>query len=328
MSTTTTATTKAPVEHSYDFMAIRKPMAVLSILLVVMAVIMLGGRGLNLGLDFTGGTLVEVGATEDIELSNVRTVLAEAGFGEAVVQYFGSSRDIMIRVPPIEDLAIDGLEGVEGIDQADAIGQYLFQRVAASITDPDLRRVEYVGPQVGDELRDQSGLAMLMAMGLMMLYVWFRFSNKFGVATVVALFHDVLVVLGLFALLQWSFDLTVLAALLAIIGYSLNDSIVVADHIRDDFRNSRMVEPEAIINQALNKTLSRTLVTSLTTLLVLVSLYLFGGEVMRGFSMALMLGVVVGTYSSIFVASNVLMLMKVDKEDFMIPEPEELDELP
>jgi len=181
---------------------------------------------------------------------------------------------------------------------------------------------------VGDELRDESGTAMLLALGLMMLYVWFRFSNKFGVATVVALFHDVIVVLGLFSLLQWPFDLTVLAAVLALIGYSLNDSIVVADRIRDEFRNTRETDPEAIINGAVNQTMTRTINTSLTTLLVLVALFFFGGEVMKAFSEALIVGVLVGTYSSIYVVTNILFMMKVDKEDFLIPEPEELDETP
>ena len=313
-------TAAARAETNLDFMSVRKPLAFISIVAVIASVVLLGVRGLNLGLDFTGGTLVEVGSAEDIVLDDIRASMEDAGLTEAVVQYFGSSRDVMVRVPPQEDL--------NGIEEDDELGQRLYELMAERVPGLELRRVEFVGPQVGDELRDQSGLAMLMALGLMMLYVWFRFTNKFGIATVAALFHDVLVVLGIFSLMQWSFDLTVMAAVLAIIGYSLNDTIVVADHIRDDFQNSRMTDPEAIINQALNKTLSRTLVTSLTTLLVLVSLYLFGGEIMKGFSVALILGVIVGTYSSIYVASNVLMLMKVDKEDFMLPEPEELDEMP
>ena len=303
-------------ETNVDFLRIAKPLGILSVVLVLVSIFLLGTRGLNFGLDFTGGTVVEVGARQDISLSEVRSALAEGGYGDAVVQHFGSSRDVMVRIPPQET------------DEPDQAGLEVFELVGAVVPELELRRVEFVGPQVGDELRDQSGLAMLMALGLMLLYVWFRFTNKFGVATVAALLHDVVVVLGLFSLFQWSFDLTVLAAVLALIGYSLNDSIVVADHIRDDFRNSRMTDPRAIINQALNRTLSRTVVTSLTTLLVLVALYVFGGETMRGFSMALMAGVVIGTYSSIYVASNVLMLMKVSKEDFMVPQQEELDEMP
>lgn len=303
-------------DTNVDFLRIAKPLGILSVVLVLVSIFLLSTRGLNFGLDFTGGTVVEVGARQDISLSEVRGALAEGGYGDAVVQHFGSSRDVMVRIPPQET------------DEPDQAGLEVFELVGAVVPELELRRVEFVGPQVGDELRDQSGLAMLMALGLMLLYVWFRFTNKFGVATVAALLHDVVVVLGLFSLFQWSFDLTVLAAVLALIGYSLNDSIVVADHIRDDFRNSRMTDPVAIINQALNRTLSRTVVTSLTTLLVLVALYVFGGETMRGFSMALMAGVVIGTYSSIYVASNVLMLMKVSKEDFMVPQQEELDEMP
>ena len=215
----------------------------------------------------------------------------------------------------------------EGAD-ADEVGHNVFAALKAHNGELELLKVEFVGPQVGDELRDESGTAMLLALGLMMLYVWFRFSNKFGVATVVALFHDVIIVLGIFSLVQWPFDLTVLAAVLALIGYSLNDSIVVADRIREDFRNSRKSDPEQIINDAVNATFSRTINTSLTTLLVLVALFFFGGEVMRSFSEALLVGIAVGTYSSIYVVSNILFMMNVSKEDFIIPEPEEIDEMP
>ncbi|HCJ64230.1 MAG TPA: protein translocase subunit SecF, partial [Alcanivorax sp.] len=185
-----------------------------------------------------------------------------------------------------------------------------------------------VGPQVGDELRDQSGLAMLMALGLMLVYVWFRFTNKFGVATVAALLHDVIIVLGLFSLLQWHFDLTVLAAILALIGYSLNDSIVVADRIRENFRNTRETDPEKIVNDAINEMLNRTINTSLTTALVLLALFFFGGEVMRSFSEALLVGIVVGTYSSIYVVANLIFTLNVTKEDFLVVEKEEIDEMP
>ncbi|UWN49105.1 hypothetical protein ASALC70_01300 [Alcanivorax sp. ALC70] len=181
---------------------------------------------------------------------------------------------------------------------------------------------------MGDELRDQSGLAMLMALGLMLVYVWFRFSNKFGIATVAALLHDVIIVLGLFSLVRWPFDLTVLAAVLALIGYSLNDSIVVADRIRENFRNTRETDPHVIVNGAISETLSRTINTSFTTILVLVALFFFGGEVMRAFSEALLVGIFVGTYSSIYVVANLLFTLGVSKEDFLIPEKEEIDEMP
>tara|TARA_Y100001934_G_scaffold238301_1_gene291145 strand:- start:409 stop:1338 length:930 start_codon:yes stop_codon:yes gene_type:complete len=299
-----------------NFMAARKPLGMLSVALVIVSVILLVTRGLNLGLDFTGGTTVVVKSPVDVELSQSRADLAEAGFGDAVVQHYGSPKEVNIRVAPK-----DG-------EDADKIGHAVYEALKSRNGDLELLKVEFVGPQVGDELRDESGTAMLLALGLMMLYVWFRFSNKFGVATVVALFHDVIIVLGLFSLLQWQFDLTVLAAVLALIGYSLNDSIVVADRIRDDFRSTRETDPEAVINGAVNQTFSRTINTSLTTLLVLVALFFFGGEVMKAFSEALIVGVLVGTYSSIYVVTNILFMMKVSKEDFLIPEPEELDETP
>lgn len=299
-----------------NFMGARKPLGILSVLLVIASVALLVTRGLNLGLDFTGGTTVVVKSPVDVELSQARADLAESGFSDAVVQHYGSPKEVNIRVAPKEG------------DDADTIGHDVYAALKLHNEDLELLKVEFVGPQVGDELRDESGTAMLLALGLMMLYVWFRFSNKFGVATVVALFHDVIIVLGLFSLVQWPFDLTVLAAVLALIGYSLNDSIVVADRIREDFRNSRQNDPTQIINNAVNATFSRTINTSLTTLLVLVALFFFGGEVMRSFSEALLVGIAVGTYSSIYVVSNILFMMNVSKEDFLIPEPEEIDEMP
>ncbi|MEE2871083.1 MAG: protein translocase subunit SecF, partial [Pseudomonadota bacterium] len=270
-----------------NFMGVRKPLGILSVLLVIASVVLLVTRGLNLGLDFTGGTTVVVKSPVDVELSQVRADLTAAGYGDAVAQHYGSPKEVNIRVAP-----------KEGAD-ADEVGHNVYAALKAHNGELELLKVEFVGPQVGDELRDESGTAMLLALGLMMLYVWFRFSNKFGVATVVALFHDVIIVLGIFSLVQWPFDLTVLAAVLALIGYSLNDSIVVADRIREDFRNSRKSDPEQIINDAVNATFSRTINTSLTTLLVLVALFFFGGEVMRSFSEALLVGIAVGTYSSI-----------------------------
>ncbi len=305
---------KAPM--NINFMAVRKPLGILSLALVIISVVLLLTRGLNLGLDFTGGTTVVVKSPTDVELSQAREDLTEAGFGDAVVQHYGSPKEVNIRVAPKDDA------------DADKVGQNVFNVLKEHNADLELLKVEFVGPQVGDELRDESGTAMLLALGLMMLYVWFRFSNKFGVATVLALFHDVIIVLGLFALIQWPFDLTVLAAVLALIGYSLNDSIVVADRIREDFRSTRQTDPVAIINGAINQTFTRTINTSVTTLLVLVALYFFGGEVMRSFSEALLVGVAVGTYSSIYVVSNILFMMNVSKEDFMVPEPEEVDEMP
>lgn len=299
-----------------NFMGARKPLGVLSVVLVIASVVLLVTRGLNLGLDFTGGTTVVVKSPVDVELSQTRAYLSESGFSDAVVQHYGSPKEVNIRVAPR-----DG-------DDADKVGHDVYAALKLYNEELELLKVEFVGPQVGDELRDESGTAMLLALGLMMVYVWFRFSNKFGVATVVALFHDVIIVLGLFSLVQWQFDLTVLAAVLALIGYSLNDSIVVADRIREDFRGSRQNDPDKIINSAVNATFSRTINTSLTTMLVLLALFFFGGEVMRAFSEALLVGVLVGTYSSIYVVSNILFMMNVSKEDFLIPEPEEIDEMP
>lgn len=306
---------KAPAKH-INFMAPRKVLGILSIALVVISIALLATRGLNLGLDFTGGTSVVVKSEQDLDLNKVRDAVEAQGFSDAVVQHYGSAREASIRVAPT-----DGVK-------ADQVGGMVFDAVSSKVGDLELLKVEFVGPQVGDELRDQSGLAMLMALGLMLVYVWFRFTNKFGVATVAALLHDVIIVLGLFSLLQWHFDLTVLAAVLALIGYSLNDSIVVADRIRENFRNTRETDPAKIINDAVNETLSRTVNTSLTTALVLLALFFFGGEVMRSFSEALLVGIVVGTYSSVYVVVNLLFVLKVSKDDFLVVEKEDIDEMP
>jgi preprotein translocase subunit SecF len=305
---------KAPL--NINFMAPRKVLGAISLVLVIGSLILLGTRGLNLGMDFTGGTTVAVHGEQDLDTNQVRETLENHGFDGAVVQHYGSARDVSIRVAP---------QG--GVD-ADKIGHQVFETLTAEIDGISLLKVEFVGPQVGDELRDQSGLALLLAMSMMLLYVWFRFTNKFAVATVSALIHDVIITLGLFSLLRWQVDLTVLAAVLALIGYSLNDSIVVADRVRENFRGTRETDPTRIINQSINETLSRTINTSFTTLLVLVVLLLFGGEVTRGFSEALLVGVFIGTYSSIYVVTNLLFLFKVSKDNFLIPEKEEIDDMP
>lgn len=305
---------KAPL--NINFMAARKPLGILSLTLIVVSLILLGTRGLNLGMDFTGGTTVVVQGDKAVDIDQVRAVLEGTDFGDTVTQHYGSARDVSIQVPP-----------QQGQD-ADKVGHLVFDAIQAEIDGLELQKVEFVGPQVGDELRDQSGLAVLVALGLMMVYVWFRFSNKFGVATVLALIHDVIITLGLFSLLRWQVDLTVLAAVLALIGYSLNDSIVVADRIRENFRNSREKDPVKLINRAINDTLSRTINTSLTTMLVLVALLVLGGEVTRGFSEALLVGIFIGTYSSIYVVSNLLFAMKVSKDDFAVVPKEEIDDQP
>ena len=300
---------------NFDFMGKRKIAAILSGLLIIGAVVELSINGLNMGLDFTGGSLIELGFSEEIDPEEVRTVLVDNGFENGTVQYFGSNRDILIRMPPQED-----------IDQS-TLGDRIFDTLSARYADIDLRQSNFVGPAVGEELTEDGGLALLTALIVVMLYILVRFTKQFSVGAVVALAHDVFIVLGFFAIFQWTFDLTVLAALLAVIGYSLNDTIVVSDRIRENFRKIRKKTPIEVINESLNQTLGRTLVTSLTTLFVLLALLFAGGEVIRGFALALSIGVVVGTYSSIYVAANMLLVLNITREDLLVPEPEK-DENP
>lgn len=288
-----------------NFMGRRRLAAIFSIVIVLSAIGSLMFKQLNWGLDFTGGTLVEVHYGDSADLDAIRGTLSEAGYEGAIVVSFGTDRDVLIRLP-------------KGYSDAQGAAMLETLREAAGV-DVELRRIEFVGPQVGDELREQGGLAMLLALGLVMLYVAFRFQFKFAVGAVVALIHDVFITLGFFSLSGMEFDLTVLAALLAVIGYSLNDTIVVSDRIRENFRKMRRADPLEIINTSLTETLGRTLVTSLTTLLVLLALAVFGGEMIFGFAVALLVGVMIGTYSSIYVASNVLLALGVSKEDLMIP---------
>jgi len=284
----------------------------LSVVLVFGSILSLGTRQLNWGLDFTGGTLVEVHFQEVADLGAIRKSLDVGGYIGASVVSFGTDRDVLIRLP------------ADFVD-SDA-GQILSLLKEQSNSNVDLRRIEFVGPQVGDELREQGGLAMLLALALVMLYVAFRFQYKFAVGALAALVHDVFIVLGFFSILDMEFDLTVLAALLAVIGYSLNDTIVVSDRIRENFRKLRRINPEEVINISLTETLGRTLVTSLTTILVLISLALLGGEMIHGFSIALLVGVITGTYSSIYVAANTLLALGVTEEDLMIPVKEGADQ--
>ncbi|AQA19686.1 protein-export membrane protein SecF [Halioglobus japonicus] len=288
-----------------NFMGQRKLAILFSIALLVTAIGSLATKQLNWGLDFTGGTLVEVHYSETADLTAIRNTLETQGFAGAVVVSFGTDKDVLIRLP----------QGYSDKQGAELLGKLQ----AAYDGTVELRRIEFVGPQVGDELREQGGLAMLLALGLVMLYIAFRFQFKFAVGAVVALVHDVLIVLGFFSVMGMEFDLTVLAALLAVIGYSLNDTIVVSDRIRENFRKLRKADSEEIINISLTETLGRTLVTSLTTMMVLMALALFGGEMIHAFAIALLVGVAIGTYSSIYVAANTLLIMGVSKEDLMIP---------
>lgn len=305
-----------PLDLNIDFMGRRKVAAAISGVVMLIAVGTLLTQGLNLGLDFTGGTLVEVEFGEPAEPEGVRVLLESRGYENGVVQYFGTERDLLIRMPPQEDIA-----------QAN-LGDEILSVLGNEYPDVVMRQSNYVGPAVGQELTEDGGLAMLAALFVIMLYILFRFTKQFSVGAVVALVHDVVFVLGCFAVAQWTFDLPVLAALLAVIGYSLNDTIVVSDRIRENFRKLRRGSPHDVINRSLNQTLGRTLITSLTTLLVLLALLIAGGEMIRGFATALTIGVVIGTYSSIYVAANVLLFMNISREDLLIPEKENAEEAP
>jgi preprotein translocase subunit SecF len=301
----------------YNFMGLRKLALILSAAMLIASIASLAVNGLRFGLDFTGGSLVEVAYQSDADLSSIRDKLHDAGFEDAVVQTFGSANDVLIRLgadhdPKLGDKVLTALQ--QGEEQT-----------------VELRRNEFVGSQVGEELREQGGLGLLLALFMIMVYVAFRFQFKFSLGAVMALAHDVIITLGFFSIFKLEFDLTVLAGVLAVIGYSLNDTIVVFDRIRENFRKVRKGEPPEIINISLTQTLARTLMTSLTTLLVLVALAVFGGEMIRGFSMALLVGITVGTYSSIYVAANLLVMLGISKEDLMPPpkeDPEAMDEVP
>ena len=298
------------------FMKYRKVAATISAVLFSVSVLSLSFKGLSLGLDFSGGTLIEVTYEEPVELESIRNILIENDYEDSQVVNFGSNLDVLIKVADQNGNS--------------SIGENIFNLLNDSGLNGELKRVEFVGPQVGSELRDQGGLGMLVALFMILMYVAFRFQYKFALGAVSALGHDVVIILGFFSIFAWDFDLTVLAALLAVIGYSLNDTIVVSDRIRENFRSERTLGPQEMIDLSLNQTLGRTIVTSLTTLLVLFALYIFGGELIKGFSLALILGVMVGTYSSIYVVANMLMSLSITQEDLAVPEPEgaDFDELP
>ncbi len=302
----------------FNFMGKRKLAMTFSIALVVISLASLLTRGLVFGIDFTGGTLIEVGYTEDADLEAVRAALAGNGFAEAQVQQFGTPRDVLIRLAP--------REGVKSSELSDKVFGILSEQSPGKV---ELRRVEFVGPQVGDELTEDGALAVLVSLMAILMYVAVRFEWRFAVGSVIALVHDVTITLGFFSLFQMEFDLTVLAAVLAVIGYSLNDTIVVFDRIRENFRKIRKGDSEEIINTSLNQTLARTIVTSLTTLIVLIALFILGGEIIHNFSLALILGVVVGTYSSIYVASSAVLMLGVSKADLMPVQKEGvIDDMP
>lgn len=300
---------------NFRFMKYRKLAALFSVLLVIGSIVSLSTQFLALGLDFTGGTQIEVEYSKPAELESVREVLRQSPYASATVQHFGRSEEVLVRVPP-----------VEGEDK-DKVGDNVMTLLQQMDPDVVRKRVEFVGPQVGEELRDKSGLALLIALGMMLIYITLRFQFKFALGGVVALFHDVIITLGFFSVARLQFDLTAMAAILAVIGYSLNDTIVVFDRVRENFRKMREGSPEEIIDASLNQTLSRTLMTSFTTLLVVVSLALLGGELIFGFAVALMVGIGVGTYSSIYVASSLLVVQNISREDFL-EKPEVVDDVP
>ena len=306
-------------KQEIDFLGKRKIALIFSCILIICSIASLAINGLKLGIDFTGGTLVEVGYKQAADIPALRNTLSEAGYSDATVQNFGSTKDVLIRLKP--------QEGVSNAELSDKI----LSAVNKNAAEPaDLRRVEFVGPQVGDELAEDGGLALLYSMFGILIYVAWRFEHKFSLGSVAALFHDVIITLGFFSIFQMEFDLTVLAAVLAVIGYSLNDTIVVYDRIRENFRNLRKGTSEKIMNISLNQTLSRTLMTSITTALVLIALALLGGEIIHNFAIALLIGVGIGTYSSIFVASPIVLALGITKEDLMLPvkDGEEFDGMP
>jgi len=293
-----------------DFVNKRKYAVVFSVLLLIVSVVSLGFQGLKLGIDFTGGTLIEVGYQQTANLEDIRTKLASANFKGTNVQYFGSDTEVLIQ---LESQSISSAK----------LSSSIIQMLGEGI---DVRRVEFVGPKVGEELTNDGGLALLYALIGILIYVAFRFEYRFALGSITALIHDVIITLGVFSIFQIAFDLTVLAAILAVIGYSLNDTIVVFDRIRETFLSTRRIEPIPIVNDALNQTLARTLMTSLTTLLVLLALFYLGGEVIHSFAGALIIGVVIGTYSSIFVASSMILALGISKED-MLPSEKEKKEI-
>jgi len=301
----------------FDFMGLRKPAMILSITLILISVGSLVSLKLNVGIDFTGGSVIEVGYQQAVELQPIRNALETSGFGDAIVQHFGSAKDVLIRLVPEVDQ-----------DKAEISSQIIDVLDQASESRIDVRRVDFVGPQVGEELTEDGGLAVLYALIAILIYVSVRFEYRFSLGAVAALIHDVVITLGVFSLLQLDFNLSVLAAILAVIGYSLNDTIVVFDRVRENFRKIRKKTSEEITNISINQTISRTLMTSFTTLMVLLSLFFLGGEVIHSFALALIIGVLVGTYSSIYVATTSALALGISRSDLLLPEKVEDDPRP
>ena len=288
-------------EFNFDFMGRVKPAVAVTTLLVLISVGASLFKGFNFGVDFTGGTLVELGYKSEPDLNQIRSALAESEFKNATVQRFGTPTDVLVRLPPTGD------------EKASSVSN----RVIELLPGAELRRIEFVGPQVGDELAESGVLALLFALGGIFLYVMLRFTWKFSVGAIVATMHDVVITIGYFAVSGREFDLTVLAAVLAVLGYSLNDTVVVFDRVRENLRKMRKGTVTEVVNAALNQTLSRTLMTSGETMLAVLALLFFGGELLHGFSIALVIGILIGTYSSIYVATATVVWLGISRQEMM-----------
>lgn len=292
---------KAHKDFAVDFMGRRRLAVIITLLLTIGSIIAIGVRGFNFGIDFTGGTLVELGYTEPADVNGIRETLERSEFGNATVQLFGTPNEVLVRLPPSGDVAAAELS----------------QRILALLPGAEMRRIEFVGPQIGDELAADGLAAMVIALGGIFIYVMVRFTWKFSLGAIAATLHDVIVTLGFFAVSQMEFDLTVLAAVLTVLGYSLNDTVVVFDRVRENLRRKRKESVIETINGAINQTLSRTIITAGETFFVVVALFFFGGELIHGFSTALMIGIVVGTYSSIYVATATVAALGVTRQDLL-----------
>jgi preprotein translocase subunit SecF len=302
------------VMKTIKFLSIRKFTTIMSIVLILASTFSLMSKGLNLGIDFTGGIQIEISFENAPNIENVRSNLGSGGYDDAIVQNSGSSQDLMVRIPPR-----DGITNKK-------VGEDIIGMLQASDNSVTLKSSEYISAQVGEELTEQGGLAMIFALIMIMIYIVFRFQWKFSIGAVLALIHDVMITLGIFSFFQLTFDLSVLAAILAVVGYSLNDTIVIYDRIRENFRSMRTAETLNILNSAITQTIKRTIITSSTTLLVLLSLFVFGGSSLEGFSIALIVGVLIGTYSSIFVASTSIFYLDISTTDLIPVKREEVDD--
>ena len=301
-------------KKTVNFLSVRRITTTLSIVLIIFSLVSIISKGLNPGIDFTGGFQVEVSYEQSPEIESIRNNLSAAGFNDAIVQNSGSATDIMIRIAPRE-----------GLDSR-TVGKLIIDNLNQSSNSVELMSSEYVSAQVGEELTEQGGLAMVFALIMIMIYIVFRFQWKFSIGAVMALIHDVLITIGVFSFFQITFDLAVLAAILAVVGYSLNDTIVIFDRIRENFRSMRRAETLDILNSSITQTISRTMITSSTTLMVLLALYIMGGQSLQGFSLALIIGVLIGTYSSIFIASTSIFYLDISTSDLLSSKREEVDD--